>query len=141
MKHNRILWLILTLSLALVLVACGGPAAPESGDDGADDGGDTGEPADDGGDDGGETEEGLTFGMILVGPRNDRGWSQAHYEGGEYIEANVPGAEMIVFEKLNPADSPEATVEGVVDDMVSQGASLVFLTSDEFEEDTVGGSK
>jgi len=45
---------------------------------------------------------------------------------------------MIVFESLNPADKPEATLEGVVDDMVADGAKLVFTTSDEFEEDTLG---
>src|SRR6185295_2572490 len=28
----------------------------------------------------------LTFGMILVGPQDDRGWSQAHREAGEYLE-------------------------------------------------------
>jgi simple sugar transport system substrate-binding protein len=88
-----------------------------------------------------ETEEEMekfVFGIILVGPKNDRGWSQAHFEGGEYIVENMDNAEMIVFESLNPADKPEATLEGVVDDMVAQGAKLVFTTSDEFEEDTLG---
>ncbi len=80
----------------------------------------------------------FVFGVVLVGPRNDHGWSQAHYEGGQYVEENIDGARMIVFESLNPADAPEATLEGVVDDMVAQGAQLVFTTSDEFEEDTVG---
>jgi simple sugar transport system substrate-binding protein len=84
-----------------------------------------------------EPEE-FVFGVILVGPRNDHGWSQAHFEGGQYIVDNMPGAEMIVFESLNPADKPEATLEGVVDDMVAEGAQLVFTTSDEFEEDTLG---
>jgi len=87
-----------------------------------------------GGDEGGP----IKFGMVLVGPRNDRGWSQAHYEGGLYIEENLEGSEMIVFDLLNPADKPEATLEGVVDDMVAEGATLVFTTSDEFEEDTLG---
>jgi len=82
--------------------------------------------------------EPLTFGMILVGPQNDHGWSQAHFEGGQYVEANLPGSHMIVFDLLNPADKPEATVEGVVDDMVAQGATLIITTSDEFEEDTTG---
>lgn len=92
----------------------------------------------------GETEappvepEEFVFGMILVGPKNDRGWSQAHYEGGLFVEENLPGASMIVFESLNPADKPEATLEGVVDDMVAEGVELVFTTSDEFEEDTLG---
>jgi len=85
-----------------------------------------------------EEAQPLIFGVILVGPRNDHGWSQAHYEGGLYVEENLPGAEMILFESLNPADAPEATLEGVVDDMVGQGVTLVFTTSDEFEEDTKG---
>jgi simple sugar transport system substrate-binding protein len=80
----------------------------------------------------------LTFGMVLVGPRNDRGWSQAHYEGGQFVEENLPGSTMIAFESLNPGDKPEATLEGVVDDMVADGATLIFTTSDEFEEDTLG---
>jgi basic membrane lipoprotein Med (substrate-binding protein (PBP1-ABC) superfamily) len=84
------------------------------------------------------TEEEFVFGMVLVGPQNDRGWSQAHFEGGQYVEENMPGARMIVFESLNPADKPEATLEGVVDDMVADGARLIFTTSDEFEEDTLG---
>jgi len=84
--------------------------------------------------------EELVFGVILVGPKNDHGWSQAHYEGGLYVEEKLPGASMIVFESLNPADKPEATLEGVVDDMVTQGATLIFTTSDEFEEDTVGAA-
>lgn len=79
----------------------------------------------------------LVFGMVLVGPQNDRGWSQAHYEGGLYVEENLPGSRMIVFESLNPADKPEATLEGVVDAMVADGATLIFTTSDEFEEDTL----
>lgn len=82
--------------------------------------------------------EEFIFGMVLVGPRNDHGWSQAHYEGGLYVEENLEGASMIVFESLNPADKPEATLEGVVDDMVASGAELIFTTSDEFEEDTLG---
>ncbi len=86
-------------------------------------------------------EKEFTFGMITVGPKNDRGWNQAHFEGGQYIEENMSGANMIVFESLNPADKPEATLEGVVDDMVASGAKLIFTTSDEFEEDTLGVAK
>lgn len=83
-------------------------------------------------------DEEFVFGLVLVGPRNDRGWSQAHYEGGLFVEQNLENARMIVFESLNPADKPEATLEGVVDDMVANGAKLIITTSDEFEEDTLG---
>jgi len=93
-----------------------------------------------GGDDEGEGED-VAFGMILVGPKNDHGWSQAHFEGGQYVEENLEGSRMIVFESLNPADKPEATLEGVVDEMVADGANVIFTTSDEFEEDTLGAAK
>jgi simple sugar transport system substrate-binding protein len=81
-------------------------------------------------------DEEFVFGMILVGPANDGGWSQAHYEGGLYVEENVPGAQMLVFESLNPADAPEATLESVVTDMVDAGAQLIITSSDSFEQDT-----
>jgi simple sugar transport system substrate-binding protein len=99
--------------LALVAAACG------------DDDGDVAEPLPEG--------EGLTFGMILVGPQNDHGWSQAHFEAGEYVEAQL-GAEMIVIDKVNPADRPETSVEQIVSDMVDQGAQLIFATSDDMKD-------
>ena len=37
------------------------------------------------GDDDEVSGEGFTFGMIMVGPENDRGWSQAHFEGGQFL--------------------------------------------------------
>jgi basic membrane lipoprotein Med (substrate-binding protein (PBP1-ABC) superfamily) len=79
----------------------------------------------------------ITFGVILVGPKNDHGWSQAHADGAQFVMDNVPGSEAIIFESLNSADKPEATLEGVVDDMVAEGATLILTTSDEFEEDTL----
>jgi simple sugar transport system substrate-binding protein len=78
----------------------------------------------------------FVFGVVLVGPENDRGWSQAHYEGGLYVEEVVPGARMIYFPSLNPADAPETTLFDVVDEMVDQGARVIFTASDAFEEDT-----
>jgi simple sugar transport system substrate-binding protein len=80
----------------------------------------------------------FVFGMVLVGPRNDHGWSEAHYVAGQYVEENVPGARMVFFESLNPADAPETTLDQVVEEMVAEGAQLIFTASDEFEEDTAG---
>lgn len=81
-------------------------------------------------------QEEFVFGLVLVGPKDDRGWSQAHYEGGVYVQENLPGSRMLVFESLNPADAPEATLDSVVTEMVAQGAKLIITTSDAFEQDT-----
>jgi simple sugar transport system substrate-binding protein len=43
---------------------------------------------------------------------------------------------MLFLDSLNPDDRPETTVERAVDDMVDQGARMIFLTSDEFAVDT-----
>ena len=83
-------------------------------------------------------QDDFVFGVVLVGPNDDRGWSTSHHEAGEYVVANLPGATMLEFESLNPADSPEATLMGVVEFMVDEGASVIFTTSDSFEEDTNG---
>ncbi|HVU13363.1 MAG TPA: BMP family ABC transporter substrate-binding protein [Phototrophicaceae bacterium] len=78
----------------------------------------------------------FTFGMVLVGPKDDHGWSQANYEAGQYITQNVPNTKMLTFESLNTADNPSATLQSVVSDMVDQGAKLIFTTSDDFQNDT-----
>jgi simple sugar transport system substrate-binding protein len=75
----------------------------------------------------------FVFGMILVGPQNDHGWSQAHYEAGQYLEQKL-GAKMIVIDKVNPTDRPNTTVPQVVSDMIDQGAQLIFATSDDFKD-------
>jgi simple sugar transport system substrate-binding protein len=125
MSRNKLNLLFSLLIIgSLLLAACAAPAAepteaPAAEEPAAE------EPA----------AEPLTFGVVLVGPANDHGWSQAHAEGAQYVADNL-GANLILFESLNPADKPEATLDGVVDDMISQGATLIITTSDEFEEDT-----
>lgn len=82
---------------------------------------------------------GFKFGMILVGPQNDHGWSQAHFEAGQYLEQKT-GATMIVLDKVNTADRPETTVDQVIDDMVAQGAGLIFATSDDMKDGVLLGA-
>ncbi|MBN2304224.1 MAG: BMP family ABC transporter substrate-binding protein [Anaerolineae bacterium] len=78
----------------------------------------------------------FVFGVVLVGQKSDRGWSQAHYEAGLYVEENLPGAKMLPLESLNSNDRPETTLDQVVEDMVNQGAQLIFTTSADFEVGT-----
>jgi simple sugar transport system substrate-binding protein len=76
----------------------------------------------------------FTFGLLLVGPYNDHGWSQAHYEGGKYVEKMVPDAKMIYIDKVNPADRPGVTIPQLVDDMVEKGARLIIANSDDMKD-------
>jgi simple sugar transport system substrate-binding protein len=78
----------------------------------------------------------FVFGIILVGPYNDHGWSEAHYTAAQYVTEKIPNARFEYLDKLNSADRPETTLEQVVDDMVSKGARIIFTTSDAFMEDT-----
>ncbi len=82
-----------------------------------------------------ESEE-FVFGVVLVGPANDHGYSQAHAEAAAYVEEQIPGTRAIILESLNTSDRPDTTLEQVVDEMVSQGAQLIFTTSDDFSADT-----
>ena len=77
----------------------------------------------------------FVFGVILVGPYNDHGWSEAHYIAGQYAEKKIPGARMIYLDKLNSADRQGTTLEQVADDMVAKGAQMIFATSDAFQTD------
>ena len=80
------------------------------------------------------------IGMILVGPRNDKGWSQAHYEGGEHVISKL-GGEMITVDLVNPADSPDLTIPSIAEDMISQGASVIFATSDDMKDGILEAAK
>ena len=64
------------------------------------------------------------------------GWSQAHYEAGRYVveQLGLPADAMIVLDKVNPSDRSGTTVESVVDDMVANGAQLIFATSDDMKD-------
>ena len=81
--------------------------------------------------------EEFTFGILFVGPYNDRGWSQAHYEAGQYIEKNIPGAKMIYIDKVNPADRPGTTPQQLAEELVAQGAKLIIFNSDDMKDGAV----
>jgi simple sugar transport system substrate-binding protein len=51
----------------------------------------------------------LTIGLVMVGPYNDHGWSQANYDGLQYVLAKVPGTKLVYIDKANSADRPGTT--------------------------------
>jgi basic membrane protein A and related proteins len=63
--------------------------------------------------------------MILLGPHDDGGWSQAHYEGLQYVEKNVPNVHTAYIENV-----PEgADSEQVIRSLARKGFQLIFTTS------------
>ncbi|RME90798.1 MAG: BMP family ABC transporter substrate-binding protein [Anaerolineae bacterium] len=73
-----------------------------------------------------EIEEGkFNVAMVLIGPHDDGGWSQAHYEGLLYVEQNVPGVHVAYIENV-----PEgADSEQVFRSLSRKGFDLIFGTS------------
>lgn len=76
------------------------------------------------------------FGMVLVGPTNDGGWNQAHFDAAKYVEAKVPGTKFIYIDKVNPADRPNVKVEQAIEELIAQGAKFVITNSAEFADGT-----
>ena len=79
-------------------------------------------------------DEEMTFGILLVGPYNDKGYSQATFEGAQYAEKMVPGTKLIYLDKVNPADRPGFTIPQLVDDLASKGAKLIIANSDDMKD-------
>ena len=73
-----------------------------------------------------EVQEGkFNVAMVLIGPHDDGGWSQAHYEGLEYVEKNVPNVHTAYIENV-----PEgADSEQVFRALSRKGFNLIFGTS------------
>ncbi|MCX6047761.1 MAG: BMP family ABC transporter substrate-binding protein [Chloroflexi bacterium] len=73
-----------------------------------------------------EVEEGkFNVAMVLLGPHDDGGWSQAHYEGLLDIEKKVEGVHTAYIELV-----PEgASSEQVFRSLARKGFNLIFATS------------
>jgi simple sugar transport system substrate-binding protein len=82
-----------------------------------------------------------TFGMVLVGPHNDGGWSQANYDAGLYVEQKLPGSHMVYVDKANTSDRPGTTVKQLAETLVDQGAKMIFFTSDDMKDDAIAFAK
>ena len=141
--RSRNMWQILLLSvvLALILAACGGgeesePEATEASSAADEEAVDESAADEEMADEEMAAEEPFVFGLIMVGPRDDHGWNEAHWEGAEYVLENVPGSELVWFDKLNPADNPDITLEQVVDDFVAEGAQFIITNSAEMADAT-----
>ncbi|NPV56659.1 MAG: BMP family ABC transporter substrate-binding protein [Anaerolineae bacterium] len=133
---RRKIWLLTSVMVlaAMLLAACGPAATPEPEmvvptappAEEATAVPPTEPPADTGGFQTPDIEEGkFNVAMVLIGPHDDGGWSQAHWEGLEYIAANVPDTHVAYIENV-----PEgADSEQVFRALSRKGFDLIFGTS------------
>ena len=77
----------------------------------------------------------LTIGLVMVGPYNDHGWSQANYDGMQYVLAKLPGTKLVYIDKANSADRPGTTVSQLAESLVAQGAKLICFSSDDMMDE------
>lgn len=106
--NSKSLWRLITVILlaALILPACG--------------------PTEVGGFQIPDIEKGKTnVAAVLIGPHDDGGWSQAHYEGIKYVEENVPNVHVAYIENV-----PEgADAEQIFRALSRKGFDLILGTS------------
>ena len=112
--------LLMVLSLALSACAPKAPAATQAAPAA------TQAPAQSGGLQIPDVEQGkFNVAMVLIGPHDDGGWSQAHFEGLEYVQKNVPNVHTAYIENV-----PEgADSEQVFRSLARKGFNLIFGTS------------
>ncbi len=116
MRKSRKRWLPILgviLAFALVAAACG--------DDDA----------------GGDAPEDFKIGIVLVGPGNDRGYSQAHLEGAQYAVEQLGLSvedDLLVLEFANTSDTPGLSLPGTAQDMIDLGADLIIFSSDDMRD-------
>jgi basic membrane protein A len=130
-------FLFLAIVATMILAACGGgapapaatqaPAVPAAT-----------EPAAGGGFQIPDVQDGkFNVAMVLIGPHDDGGWSQAHFEGLQYVEKNVENVHTAYIENV-----PEgADSEQVFRSLARKGFNLIFGTSFGFMDpmETVAG--
>ncbi len=83
----------------------------------------------------------FTVGMVLVGPKQDGGWNQAHFEGTQEALKATPGVNFEYVDKVNPADRPNIKGSQVADELIANGAKLVIFNSDDFKDDALETAK
>jgi simple sugar transport system substrate-binding protein len=79
----------------------------------------------------------LVVGLLLVGPYNDRGWSQAHYDAGQYVMEKLSYVNVVHIDKVNPADRPGTSPDQLGEELLTQGAKVVIFNSDDMKDGAI----
>lgn len=72
-----------------------------------------------------ETGKHITIGCVLVGSKDDKGWNESHYNG----LLHACEAHSCLLEVRDDVGEDAASVSSAVDNLVKEGANVIFLTS------------
>lgn len=86
-------------------------------------------------------EETVIFGLLLVGPVDDKGWSQAHFDSALFAEQQIPDTHLIFYDKVNAVDRPGVSAEELAQDLYDQGARIIIFSSEDMIEAAENFSK
>ena len=82
--------------------------------------------------------EPLTVGLLLVGPANDAGWSQAHFDSMAYVQEKLPGTELLYLENVYTGSTAHTqTPAELAADMAAKGAKVVIFNSDDQKDNAI----
>jgi simple sugar transport system substrate-binding protein len=81
-------------------------------------------------------ERGIKAGFIYVGPVGDYGWTYAHDQGRQAADARFDWLETLYVESVAEGDT-----ETFIDQLVRQGANVIFTTSFGFGEGTLAAAQ
>jgi len=131
MGTRRLRFMSLAACVAIVSAACSGAASPTPSGSAAPSGSASASCAGTGAKAGADlqipdVQQGkFNVAMVLIGPHDDGGWSQAHYEGLQYVCQNVPDAHVAYIELV-----PEgADSEQVFRSLSRKGFNFIIGTS------------
>lgn len=81
----------------------------------------------------------FVFGLLMVGAKNDQGWSQAHFDAGQYVEQHIPNSKMLYLENVYSGSPsyPGQTASQLAEQLVSQGAKLIIFNSDDMKDEAL----
>ncbi|MBL8131073.1 MAG: BMP family ABC transporter substrate-binding protein [Anaerolineae bacterium] len=79
-------------------------------------------------------DDAFVIGLLMVGPYNDNGWSQAHYDAVVYVTENLENTQMIYLDRVNPADRQGTTPDQLAEELLDQGADMIIFNSDDMKD-------
>lgn len=120
MKSQKWIYILIAVSMMLLLVACAQPATETPAVEEA-------EPTAPQAEEPAATDEELSVCFVNNTTVNDQGWSYAHDQGRQYLEANLDGITTSYVDEVYDTGGVDAAK--VFQDLATQGCDLIYGTS------------